>query len=102
MSSGTVAKSPSWNDVQESSQSKLWRKTKEAPFVPIGILGLIGACIYGAKTYKNRGGMSTSVYLMQYRVIAQGMVVGSITLGMCASIAQKIYNRKNSDPDSKS
>ena len=41
---------------------------------------------YGAAQYKNRGNMSTSVYLMHYRVKAQGVVVGALTLGVAYSL----------------
>ena len=37
---------------------------------------------YGAYNFKNRGKMSTSVYLMHLRVKAQSMVVGAMALGV--------------------
>lgn len=78
---------------EEPTTGKLWRKVKEAPFVPIGIAGLLGAVTYGIWHYKNRGQMSTSVYIMHFRVIAQGMVVGAITIGMGANISVKLWER---------
>ncbi|XP_046333287.2 HIG1 domain family member 1A, mitochondrial-like [Haliotis cracherodii] len=83
---------PQWED-SVSAESKLWRKAKEAPFVPIGILGLLGAVTYGAVMYKRRGQMSTSVYLMQFRVISQGMVVGAITLGIGATVVPGLWKK---------
>lgn len=46
----------------------------------------IGVCTiavcYGAYMFKNRGKMSTSVYLMHLRVGAQGAAVASLTGGL--------------------
>jgi hypothetical protein len=42
-------------------------------------MGMLG---YGAYNFKNKGQMSTSVYLMHLRVKAQSMVVGAMALGV--------------------
>ncbi|CAH1241866.1 Hypp6438 [Branchiostoma lanceolatum] len=49
-----------------------------------GLAGTVAAVMYGAVNYRKyrRAGMSTSVFLMQFRVIAQSMVVGCMTLGV--------------------
>jgi len=65
-----------------SHVEKLKKKAKDAPFVPIGIAGMLGAIGWGAYSFKHRGNMSTSVFLMHLRVKAQGMVVGAMTLGV--------------------
>nr|BAN20486.1 conserved hypothetical protein [Riptortus pedestris] len=82
---------------EESQGSKLSRKIAENPFMPVGILGLIGACAYGAYQFKNRGKMSTSVYLMQLRVGAQGAVVGTLTLGVAYTILRDHVFNKGKD-----
>lgn len=51
-------------------------------FFFLGIAGLLTACAIGAYKFKRRGEMSTSVFLMQLRVAAQGTVVGCLTLGL--------------------
>ena len=68
--------------VEPSHLERISKKAKDAPFVPLGIMGMIGAVGYGAYTFKQRGKMSPSVFLMHLRVKAQGMVVGAITLGI--------------------
>lgn len=73
------------------------RKIKESPFMPIGITGCIGAVIYGIYNYRNRGGMSTSVYLMHLRVKAQGMVVGSLTIGVAYNIIRRIMSTNDNE-----
>ncbi|XP_067687366.1 HIG1 domain family member 1A, mitochondrial-like [Haliotis asinina] len=90
---------PQWED-SVKAETKLWRKAKEAPFVPIGILGLLGAVTYGAVMYKNRGRMSTSVYIMKFRVIAQGMVVGAMTIGVGATVLPGLWKKYVSDSKS--
>lgn len=48
----------------------------------VGLTGLVLACGIGAYKFKRRGTMSTSIFLMQLRVAAQGTVVGALTLGL--------------------
>lgn len=74
----------------ESHTNKLSRKVKENPFMPIGICGLLMACGYGVFMYKRRGAMSTSVYLMQLRVAAQGTVVGILAVGVAFNIFKRL------------
>ena len=62
-------------------------------YVCAGVGGLIGAVTYGILHYRKRGNMSTSVYIMHFRVIAQGMVVGAITVGMGINIGIKLWER---------
>ncbi|XP_076437349.1 HIG1 domain family member 1A, mitochondrial-like [Babylonia areolata] len=93
MSGGQGSSMAVENYRSEKHSTKLWRKMKEAPFVPVGIGGLIGAVGYGIWGYRNRGKMSTSVYVMHFRVIAQGMVVGAITIGVGINIGIKLWER---------
>lgn len=58
-----------------------------------GILGLIGVCGYGAYKFKSRGKMSTSVFLMQLRVAAQGTVVAALTIGIGYSMTQRYLHK---------
>uniref|UniRef100_A0A2I9LP35 HIG1 domain family protein n=1 Tax=Centruroides hentzi TaxID=88313 RepID=A0A2I9LP35_9SCOR len=78
---------------QESGSQKLARKTKDAPFMVIGLAGCTLACLYGIYNYRRRGKMTTSIYLMQLRVTAQGTVVACLTLGALYSIYQKLQSR---------
>merc|ERR1712071_212942 len=47
---------------------------------------LAGAVAYGIYSFKNKGAMSTSVYLMKFRVIAQSMVVVALGAGVTYSM----------------
>ncbi len=63
-----------------------------------GLIGLAVVCGIGAYKYKHRGGMSTSVFLMQLRVAAQGTVVGALSLGLAYTMANKwIFKPNDSD-----
>jgi len=73
----------------EGRLAKLWRKSKEAPYVPIGALGAVFGLAYGALHYKHRGKMSTSVYLIHMRVAAQSCVVSAVTLGVAWNLLQE-------------
>ncbi|CAH1407844.1 unnamed protein product [Nezara viridula] len=82
------------DDYSESQTSRLSRKISENPFMPLGIVGLIMACGFGAYQFKNRGKMSTSVYLMQLRVGAQSAVVGTLTLGVAYTLIKENILKK--------
>ena len=58
------------------------------------MLGFIGMAIHGAYNYKNRGKMSTSVYLMHLRVRAQSMVVGALVLGITYEVVRSYFFTK--------
>lgn len=79
---------------QESQADRLSRKSKEAPMFPIAIGVLSVAVAYGAYMYKYKGKMSTSVYLMQLRVGAQGAAVGALTAGLAYSMWKQYLNRQ--------
>ncbi|KAK2587067.1 hypothetical protein KPH14_011016 [Odynerus spinipes] len=55
---------------------------KKNPFLMAGFASLIAACAVGAYKFKQRGTMPISLYLLQLRVIAQGSVIGCLTVGM--------------------
>ncbi|XP_050067682.1 HIG1 domain family member 1A, mitochondrial [Anopheles maculipalpis] len=87
------SKAPSFN---ETHSDKLARKARESPFMPIGIAGLVAVCAIGAYKYKHRGAMSTSVFLMQLRVAAQGTVVAALSIGLGYTMANEyIFNKKD-------
>ncbi|XP_066254270.1 HIG1 domain family member 1A, mitochondrial-like [Euwallacea similis] len=81
---------------EESQSSKLSRKTKETPMFPIAIGTCTVAVAYGAYMFKNKGKMSTSVYLMQLRVGAQGAAVGALTLGLAYTMYKNYIERRES------
>lgn len=53
---------------------------------------MLGYCAYN---YKNRGSMSTSVYVMQTRVMAQAVVVGAMAAGVTYSILRDMWNKSH-------
>lgn len=55
----------------------------------LGIAGFVAAGLIGAYKYRHRGTMSTSVFLMQLRVAAQGTVVGCLTVGLGYQMAKE-------------
>ncbi|XP_038208810.1 HIG1 domain family member 1A, mitochondrial [Zerene cesonia] len=79
----------------ESQAQRLARKSKDSPFMILGIMGLIGVCGVGAYKYKTRGKMSTSVFLMQLRVAAQGTAVAALTLGLGYQLVDKYLLKSN-------
>ncbi|XP_017090479.1 HIG1 domain family member 1C [Drosophila bipectinata] len=77
------------SDEDAAQSNKLSRKAKESPFMLVGIAGFVAAGVIGAYKYRNRGTMSTSVFLMQLRVAAQGTVVACLTAGLAYSMAKE-------------
>nr|XP_051675384.1 HIG1 domain family member 1A, mitochondrial-like [Oryctolagus cuniculus] len=72
----------SLSSYDEDQGSKLIRRAKEAPFVPIGMAGFASIVAYGPYKLKSRGNMKMSLHFVHMRMAAQGFVVGAMTLGM--------------------
>ncbi|KQK80863.1 HIG1 domain family member 1A [Amazona aestiva] len=73
-------------ETETSQTSKLLRKFKEMPFVPIGMAGFAVLVGYGLYKLKHRGDMKMSLHLIHVRVAAQGFVVGALTCGVLYSM----------------
>ncbi|XP_078280109.1 HIG1 domain family member 1A, mitochondrial isoform X2 [Rhinoraja longicauda] len=71
---------------EDDHTSKLLRKSKESPFVPIGIAGFASVVAYGLYKMKARGNKKMSVHFIHMRVAAQGCVVGAMTIGVLYSM----------------
>ncbi|CAG2109952.1 unnamed protein product [Medioppia subpectinata] len=55
--------------------------------------GFTAAVLYGAYRFKYRPhDMPISLYLIQLRVAAQGVAVGSLTIGMIYMLGKRAYN----------
>ncbi|KAM9387346.1 HIG1 domain family member 1A, mitochondrial isoform 1-T3 [Phaethornis superciliosus] len=76
-------------ETDTSQTSKLIRKFKETPFVPIGMAGFVAVVGYGLYKLKHRGNLKLSLHLIHMRVAAQGFVVGAITCGVLYSVLQE-------------
>ncbi|XP_075412106.1 HIG1 domain family member 1A, mitochondrial [Tenrec ecaudatus] len=81
----------SLSSYDEDQGSKLIRKAKESPFVPIGIAGCAAIVAYGLYKLKSRGDTKMSVHLIHMRVAAQGFVVGAMTVGMVYSMYREYW-----------
>ncbi|XP_023598126.1 HIG1 domain family member 1C [Trichechus manatus latirostris] len=68
-------------DKDESQLSRLIRKSRDSPFVPVGIAGFVAVVSYGLYKLKYRRDQKMSIHLIHMRVAAQGFVVGAVTLG---------------------
>jgi len=71
---------PSWRR-QEGFRDKFVRKTKENPFVPIGLVATIGALSYGLWQMKT-GDKIMSQKMMRLRVAAQAFTVVALLSGV--------------------
>ncbi|XP_067824239.1 HIG1 domain family member 1A, mitochondrial-like [Heptranchias perlo] len=85
MSSSSVSLVPVLTP-EDDQTSKLIRKSKESPFVPVGIAGFASVVAYGLYKLKTRGNTKMSVHLIHMRVAAQGCVVGAMTIGVLYSM----------------
>jgi len=72
----------------EENESKFMRKAKENPFVPVGMAGFFAIVGWRLMKLKDRGDTKMSVHLIHMRVMAQGFVVGAMTLGVLYSMYQ--------------
>ena len=83
----------SLSSYDEDQVSKLIRKAREAPFVPIGMAGFAAIVAYGLYRLKSRGNTKMSVHLIHMHVAAQGFVMGAMTLGMGYSLYQEFWGK---------
>lgn len=60
---------------------------------------MVAALGIAAYKYKHRGQMSTSVFLMQTRVAAQGTVVSCLSLGLAYQMFNKWILHNGEDED---
>ncbi|XP_032871634.1 HIG1 domain family member 1C-like isoform X1 [Amblyraja radiata] len=83
----------SWSSSQDDSEgSKLLRKSKESPFIPIGIAGCLAIVVLGLQRLRKTD-QKMSVHLIHMRVAAQGFVVGAITLGVVYSMYNDYFRK---------
>ncbi|XP_067386047.1 HIG1 domain family member 1C [Emydura macquarii macquarii] len=89
-----------WSAEEDNSQvSKLTRKAKDSPFVPVGMAGFVAVVGYGLYKLKHRGDQKMSVHLIHMRVAAQSFVVGAITIGVLFSMYKDYVKPQfNSEP----
>ncbi|KAM7114097.1 HIG1 domain family member 1C [Molossus nigricans] len=73
-------------DEDEGQLSRLIRKSRDSPFVPVGIAGFMTVVSYGLYKLKYRRDQKMSIHLIHMRVAAQGFVVGAVTLGVLYSM----------------
>nr|XP_039316567.1 HIG1 domain family member 1A, mitochondrial-like [Saimiri boliviensis boliviensis] len=81
----------SLSSYDEDQGSKLTRRVKEAPFVPIGMAGFAAIVAYGLYKLKSRRNTKMSVHLIHMRVAAQGFVVGATTTGLGYSMYREYW-----------
>ncbi|CAI5765249.1 HIG1 domain family member 1C [Lacerta agilis] len=92
----------SWSPAEDDSQaSKLARKSRDAPFVPIGLAGCFAVVGYGLYKLKHRGSQKMSVHLIHMRVAAQSFVVGAITVGVLYSMYTDYMKRSGTSGPNK-
>ncbi|XP_032501493.1 HIG1 domain family member 1C [Phocoena sinus] len=82
-------------DEDEGLLSRLIRKSRDSPFVPVGIAGFTTVGSYGLYKLKYRRDQRMSIHLIHTRVAAQGFVVRAVTLGVLYSM-YKDYIRPQS------
>ncbi|XP_030740627.1 HIG1 domain family member 1C isoform X2 [Echinops telfairi] len=73
-------------DEDESQLSRLVRKSRDSPSVPVGLAGFVTVVAYGLYKLKYRRNQKVSIHLIHMRVAAQGVAVGALTLGVLYSM----------------
>ncbi|KAK7078427.1 HIG1 domain member 1A, mitochondrial [Halocaridina rubra] len=81
----------------ETHSERLARKAKDAPFMVVGLCGLVGLVGYSIYGFRNRK-VKTSIYIIHTRVAAQGFVVTCLTLGVAYNLYNKFVKPKFSPP----
>ncbi|XP_015855952.2 HIG1 domain family member 1C [Peromyscus maniculatus bairdii] len=79
--------SDEWSAAEDEGQlSRLLRKSRDSPFVPVGVAGFVAVLSYGLYKLKSRREEKMSLRLIHVRVAAQGCAVGAVTLGVLYSM----------------
>ncbi|XP_004583274.2 HIG1 domain family member 1C [Ochotona princeps] len=73
-------------DEDEGQLSRLTRKCRASPFVPVGMAGFTTVVSYGLYKLRHRNNQKMSLHLIHMRVAAQGFVVGAVTIGVLYSM----------------
>ncbi|CAD6208210.1 GSCOCG00010462001-RA-CDS [Cotesia congregata] len=69
--------------IDETPMQQMWRSFSGNPFLMIGVTGFIATAIIGGYRFAKRPKDSPpSLFLIQLRVTAQSVVVGSLGIGM--------------------
>ncbi|XP_058021555.1 HIG1 domain family member 2A, mitochondrial [Ahaetulla prasina] len=68
----------------ESFESKFMRKFRENPFVPLGCLATAGILTFGLICFINNKPRQSQM-MMRARVLAQGLTVASLIVGMAVT-----------------
>ncbi|XP_015677015.1 HIG1 domain family member 2A, mitochondrial [Protobothrops mucrosquamatus] len=74
----------SYRGETERFQSKFMRKFRQNPFVPLGCLGTAGILTYGLICFINNKPKQSQM-MMRARVIAQGLTIASLLVGMAVT-----------------
>ncbi|KPP76295.1 HIG1 domain family member 1C-like [Scleropages formosus] len=96
-----MSSNKNWSSYDDDQSSKLMKKAKESPFVPVGLAGCVAVVAYGLYKLKSRGDTKMSVHLIHMRVGAQGFVVGAMTMGVVYSMYKEYLAPRYSGSNSK-
>ncbi|XP_068120690.1 HIG1 domain family member 1B [Hyperolius riggenbachi] len=84
---------------QETVTSKLQRKMKQSPLVPVGLAGFFVIVAYGIYRLKHRGNVKMSIHLIHTRMAAQACAVGATALGTTYAMYKEYRQRKKEERD---
>ena len=73
-------------------ESKIWKKIKETPVLPVATLGCLGIVGYRLNKARARGGMKLSFFLIHTRLAAQGFAVAILGSMVLYSLGERFYN----------
>ncbi|XP_070495730.1 HIG1 domain family member 2A, mitochondrial [Chironomus tepperi] len=77
---------------EETAKEKFIRKFKANPLVPIGCLATAGALSFGLYSFK-QGERKMSQMMMRVRILAQGLTVGALVVGVAATFTTDNFNK---------
>ncbi|XP_052017064.1 putative methyltransferase-like protein 7A isoform X2 [Apodemus sylvaticus] len=94
--------SDEWSAAEDEGQlSRLLRKSRDSPFVPVGMAGFVAVVSYGLYKLNSRREQKMSLHLIHVRVAAQGCVVGAVTLGVLYSMYKDYVRPRLFNPPKK-
>ncbi|XP_011704712.1 PREDICTED: HIG1 domain family member 1A, mitochondrial-like [Wasmannia auropunctata] len=83
--------------IDQTLSERLLEKGRRSPFLVASLICLVGTCGYGAYAFRKRK-MSTQLYLIQFRVAAQGLTIACLTVGMGYHMIKKHILHDEKEP----
>jgi len=83
--------------IDQTLSQKFLEKGRKSPFLVASLISFAGIAGYGAYSFRKKK-ISTQLYLIQLRVVAQGTAIACLTIGMGYHMIRKFILHNEDEP----